>query len=142
VVLTAAVDAVRRMSASHVLTLRLRPGPNDARLAGRIALLWALERGEEPASVVLAHRESLEIIRFPVTDSVVEQAVLDAVDDVSWAMRPSGAPVVPGAGCGFCSLLEACPEGMQHRRTTGGAPFPTTVVAVGRQDSAGGEPTM
>lgn len=143
VTLTAGVDAVRRTPAVHLLVVRLRPGVTDHRLAGRLALLWALERGEEPASVVLAHRESLEVVRFPMTGGVVEQAVLDAVDDVSWAMRPSEAPVVAGAACGFCSLLEVCPEGMEHRRSTSGAPFPTTIAGVdGRQDAAGGEPTM
>ena len=66
VTLTVAVDAVRRTGAAHLLVVRLRPSPADDRLARRLALLWALAAGEEPASVVLGFREPLELARHVV----------------------------------------------------------------------------
>ena len=60
VTLSAGVDAVRRRhDQAHLFVVRLRQSPSDDRLARRSALLWAVVRGDEPASVVLGYRESL-----------------------------------------------------------------------------------
>ncbi len=125
VTLSAGVDAIRRRGAEvHLLVIRLRPYPPDARLARRTALLWALVRGEEPASVVLGHRESMDLVRHDIDPDVLEWAVSDAADDIRWAQRPSEAPPVPGGECRYCPMLDVCPEGGGHVDEQRYAPFP------------------
>ncbi len=119
--LTASVDAVRETgSGTHLFLMRSRAGTTDARIAGRIALLRVLERGQVATSVVLGFRDSLERGTYPVTDEMLHDAVHGAVDDIFHARRPSSAPRIPGPQCRYCVLLSRCPEGVEHVGVTRG----------------------
>lgn len=147
VVLSAAVDATRdRGDGVHLLIVRLRHDPTDGRLSRRIALVWALVRGQEPRSVVVAHRESLGRDRHAVDHEVLEASVADAVDDIRWASRPSTAPTVTGPGCRHCHLLDDCDPGRRHLEALPGSPFPAWVGVSGPSGSGqsgdGADPTM
>lgn len=115
VTLTATVDARRTTgSGAHLLVLRPRRDSAERRLVGRVALLWALGRGEVAASVVLGVRESLERRQSLVEDSLLEEAIDDAVADIGRTQRPSLAPRIPGAECRYCGALSECEQGRAH----------------------------
>jgi len=140
--LAASCDAVRASPAGiNLLVVRRRASATDARLARRVALVWALVTGQVPASVVLGHRDSLQRDRHPVDDPMMEVALQDAVLDIGWAIAPSGAPVVPNSGCRHCPLLDSCEDGMAHEDLFGGAPFPPIDPLVSLQSSEP-DPTM
>lgn len=118
--LTAQVDAVRTVRAgtaqdrTHLLVLRPRSSPADRRVAGRTALLWSLVRGEEPASVVLAMRATLERVRFAVDGELLSTALGEAVVDLGFAAEPGAAPRRVGPHCRYCRILGSCADGSGH----------------------------
>jgi hypothetical protein len=130
VALAAAVDAVRVTGVgTHLFLMRARRHPTDRRVAGRVALLWILVRGEEPTSVVLGMRDSLERDVTEVDEELLEEATAHAVNDLRWGQRPSLAPLVPGAHCRYCRLLPRCAEGTEQVALTCRYPFPPTASA-------------
>lgn len=136
VTICAATDAVRRhQQVVHLLVMRPREGVTDRRVAGRVVLLWAIVHGEEVASVTLGMRDSFDRRRFEIDEVLREESVGDAVDDIRWAQRPSTAPLVPGAQCRYCVLLDQCPEGVAKVGSNRRYPFPAA-------SAVGSDPTM
>lgn len=130
VALTATVDAVRATgSGTHLFVMRARRHPTDRRVAGRVALLWILVRGEATRSVVLGMRDSLERDVTQVDEELLEEATAHAVNDLRRAQRPSLAPLVPGVHCRYCRLLPQCTEGIEQVALTRRYPFPPAAGA-------------
>lgn len=123
--ISAAADALRRTASGvHLLVMRSRCGLTDRRVAGRVALLWAVVKGTVASSVVLGMRASHARLSFEVDDDLLEDSIADAVNDLRWAQQPSLAPIVPGSDCRYCRLLPVCVEGAAHVEATRRYPFP------------------
>lgn len=138
-----ACDAVRRMTDGilHLYLTRPTSGPRDRRICCRIALVWALVRGEVPGSVVLGYRDSLRRGSFSIGDAEIDLGIADAVTDVRYAVAPVSAPAVTGERCHRCRLLEDCEPGERwvrdsaHRRVA-------RLEMLEAQLGSGCEPTM
>ncbi|MFZ4519115.1 MAG: hypothetical protein ACOYOP_12050 [Microthrixaceae bacterium] len=106
-----ALDRVARPEVLVAITNRALADPSLEVRAGFEALVDGVSRRQMVDRVRMGSAAAAGTRAYPVTEQLLEAAVVRVAELAAYRAVPAAAPTVPGQWCRDCPQLEICPEG-------------------------------